>query len=94
VGNIAEQLPLRRQQRFDALGHEVEVTAELGNLVATATHSRPDANAQVAAGEAMRGVAQAQHRRRQVTRQPIAENAGGEEDRQHAQRQCAGLVHR
>ncbi len=81
--DVAQQLALGRQQRFDAFRHAVEIATELGKLVAAASIAT-DACAEVAFSELTRRHAEPLNRRRQVARQRVADQPRGEEHGQQA----------
>src|ERR1700683_457386 len=78
---MRESPALRRDQRFDLLGHVIEVSTKFGELVVPISGGLADARTEMAGGQAMSSGAKVQNGRRDITRQPETDETGDEEDR-------------
>ena len=85
--NIAQQALLGRQQGFDLAGHAIEVAAEFADLIVPPRQTVADACGEIAGGELpCRGLKPA-HRRGEISRQRVTDQARGEDHRHQPQDQ-------
>ena len=70
VRNVSQQPLLRTNQCFNALGHGVEVTSQLTDLIATASHRAPHPRTEIATTQFSRRASQRGHRRAEISGEP------------------------
>ena len=84
--DVAEQPALGGDEGVEALGHPIEVAAELRELVGAVAHSGPDAHGEVAARQRTGRAPEDRQRPGHVAGQPVARGGRRREHRQEAKR--------
>src|SRR5262245_4941804 len=86
--NVAEQSTLGHDQRFNPLGHLIEIATKVANFITPPQQTVLYSDTQIAVSQLLSNASQFFHRRREIPGQPVAEDAAHEDNRQQVTRNC------